>query len=90
MTRSAFVGIKGGKRWDRFGVFGKVRPGLASYSAVIKQASPTLSFQPGRRTDPSLDVGGVLEFYVSRKMLLRYDFGDTIIHYNSGSVVIAG
>jgi hypothetical protein len=85
----AFVGIKAGKRWDRFGIFGKFRPGLTSYSAVIKQfQSGTLGI--GRRTDPAFDLGGIAEFYVSRRILLRYDFGDTIIHYNSSSVTISG
>jgi hypothetical protein len=81
----SFFGIKAGKRWDRFGMFGKFRPGLNSYSRVITGISPS-SFQFGRRTDPAFDVGVITEFYVSRRILLRYDFGDTIIHYNSGSV----
>jgi hypothetical protein len=81
----SFLGIKAGKRWDRFGIFGKARPGLNSYSGVITSFTQ-LSFQFGRRTDPAFDVGVITEFYVSRRFLLRYDFGDTIIHYNSGSV----
>jgi hypothetical protein len=85
----SFFGIKAGKRWGRFGMFGKFRPGLNSYSRVItgiSQSSVQLSFLFGRRTDPAFDVGVITEFYVSRRILLRYDFGDTIIHYNSGSV----
>jgi hypothetical protein len=85
----SFVGIKAGKRWDKFGIFGKVRPGLNSYSGVIRQfQSGTLGF--GRRTDPAFDLGGIAEFYVSRRVLLRYDFGDTIIHYNSNTITISG
>ena len=84
-----FVGFKAGKRWNRFGAFGKFRPGLNSYSGAIKGITSTnpLTFQLGRRTDPSFDLGGIFEFYVSRRILLRYDLGDTIIHYNSGSGV---
>jgi hypothetical protein len=82
----SFLGIKAGKRWDRFGMFGKFRPGLSSYSQVITGFSQSSFFQFGRRTDPALDVGVITEFHVSRRFLLRYDFGDTIIHYNSGSV----
>jgi hypothetical protein len=84
----AFGGPKSGKRWNRFGAFGKFRLGLDSYSAVIKGVTSTtpLIFQLGRRTDPSFDVGGILEFYVSRRILVRYDFGDTIIHYNAGAI----
>src|SRR6266436_6836239 len=85
----SFVGIKAGKRWDKFGIFGKFRPGLSSYSGVIKQfQSGTLGF--GRRTDPAFDLGGIAEFYVSRRVLLRYDFGNTIIHYNSSTITISG
>jgi hypothetical protein len=85
----SFVGIKAGKRWGKFGIFGKFRPGLTSYSGVIKQfQSGTLGF--GRRTDPAFDLGGIAEFYVLRRILLRYDFGDTIIHYNSSTITISG
>jgi len=80
-----FVGFKSGKRWHTFGILGKFRPGLNSYSGVITSIDPTtLAFRFGRRTDLSFDVGGVLECYISRRIMLRYDFGDTIIHYNAG------
>ncbi len=85
----SFAGIKAGKRWEKFGIFGKFRPGLSSYSGVIRQfQSGTLGF--ARRTDPAFDLGGIAEFYVSRRVLLRYDFGDTIIHYNSSTITISG
>ena len=88
----AFIGLKSGKRWNRFGIFGKFRPGLDSYSGAIKGITATTIFPItyGRRTNPTFDVGGILEFYVSRRILFRYDFGDTIIHYNSGSTFVTG
>ncbi len=88
----AFVGLKSGKRWNRFGIFGNFRPGLDSYSGVIKGITATTIFPItyGRRTDPSFNFGGVLEFYLSRRVLFRYDFGDTIIHYNTGSLFTTG
>jgi Outer membrane protein beta-barrel domain len=60
-------GIKTGMRFDRFGVFGKARPGFI-YSDF--------------RTDThfSMDVGGVLEFYPARRMIVRFDAGDTIVN----------
>lgn len=85
-----FAGLKSGKRWNRFGFFGKFRAGFNSYSGAIIQASQTASLTFGRRTDPSLDIGGIFEFYVSARVLLRYDFGDTIIRYNSSSVMVTG
>ncbi|MEK6281283.1 MAG: hypothetical protein AABN95_13100 [Acidobacteriota bacterium] len=30
-----------------------------------------------------MDLGAVLEFYPSRKLLTRFDVGDTIIHYGN-------
>jgi len=84
-----FVGVKIGKRWDKFGVFGRFRPGFTSYSGVIKEFT-TGATEFGRRTDPAFDVGGGFEFFVSRRILLRYDLGDTVIHYNSTSVRISG
>jgi hypothetical protein len=29
-----------------------------------------------------MDVGGVFELYPSRRLMTRFDFGDTIIHYS--------
>jgi len=84
-----FVGVKIGKRWDKFGVFGRFRPGFTSYSGVIKEFT-TGATEFGRRTDPAFDVGGGFEFFVSRRILLRYDLGDTVIHYSSTSVRISG
>jgi hypothetical protein len=81
-----FAGAKAGKRWNKFGVFAKFRPGLNSYSQVIRGHSQGMSLPSGRRIDPCFDVGGVLEFYVSRRLLIRYDAGDTIIDYRSSSL----
>ena len=82
----AFAGVKAGKRWNKFGVFAKFRPGLNSYSQVIRGHSQSMSLPFGRRIDPCFDVGGALEFYISRRLSIRYDAGDTIIDYRSSSV----
>jgi hypothetical protein len=81
ITQGLF-GIKAGKRFERVGVFGKVRPGFVSYDRVIQNRSandPVFRF--GRQTYFATDVGGVIEFYPSRRALLRFDVGDTIIRY---------
>ncbi|HEU4766386.1 MAG TPA: outer membrane beta-barrel protein, partial [Pyrinomonadaceae bacterium] len=84
-------GAKVGKRFDRFGIFAKGRPGFLNFSRVITQTG-TQSFNVGgqtitfptfgieRRNYFSLDVGGVVEFYPSRRVLVRFDAGDTIVH----------
>jgi hypothetical protein len=82
-------GAKAGYRTDRVGVFGKVRPGLISFSNVIQginfnPANPlAFSFQTGRLTQPALDVGAVIEVYPAKHWAWRSDLGDTIIFYDS-------
>jgi Outer membrane protein beta-barrel domain len=74
-------GIKSGLRFDRFGVFGKVRPGFlhTDYNfQVICNESPCISINGNNKF--SLDVGGVFEFYPSRRMIVRFDAGDTIVN----------
>lgn len=77
-------GGKIGKRFERWGVFGKARPGFVGFSQVLQ--SP-LGVQVGqltfvRKLYPSLDLGGVVEFYVSPRWMARFDVGDTIIRYS--------
>ena len=81
-------GAKVGKRWRRFGLFAKARPGFVSFGETITpsvntsgQLPPFTQIQRERKTHFSMDVGGVLEFYPSRRMLVRFDAGDTIIRY---------
>ena len=76
-------GGKIGKRFDRWGVFGKGRPGFVGFSRVLRNPFgvqlPPLAFE--RRLYPSIDLGGVVEFYVSPRWMARFDVGDTIIRY---------
>ena len=87
-------GIKAGRRFERFGIFAKARPGLISFSnssTII--GIDSLEFEgerfffpitrDERKTHFTTDVGGVLEFYPSRRIVTRFDFGDTIIRYGS-------
>jgi hypothetical protein len=86
-------GVKVGKRFEKWGIFGKARPGVISFSQGKFNIVPTsgtpatgvgsfpFEFQFSRLTTPALDVGGVVEFYPSKRIVTRLDFGDTIIHY---------
>ena len=38
-------------------------------------------FRLGKATNFSTDVGAVVEFYPSRRIVTRFDIGDTIIRY---------
>ncbi|MFL6254442.1 MAG: outer membrane beta-barrel protein [Pyrinomonadaceae bacterium] len=80
-------GVKAGKRWQRFGLFAKARPGFVSFGDTLTPVQvqggslPVFNFERERKTHFSMALGGVLEFYPSRRMLVRFDAGDTIIRY---------
>ena len=90
------VGAKAGLRHERFGIFGKVRPGIISFSNTVRQINVTPlpfpislplpigvpTFRTGRLTRPALDLGGVVEIYPAKNWSLRYDFGDTMVFYS--------
>ena len=90
-------GVKVGKRFKKFGVFMKIRPGFVGFTQASQftgfSAATLISafgreihyenaeFRVGKATYPSADVGGVVEFYPSRRIVTRLDVGDTIIRY---------
>lgn len=78
----ALFGVKAGRRFERVGVFGKVRPGFISFNRTVANGLGG-SLEPvlARKTHFNLDVGGVFEVYPSRKVVLRVDAGDTIVRY---------
>lgn len=90
-------GVKAGHRFRRFGFFGKARPGLVSLSRALKlvrtetftfggRQFPVGVFELGRRSFFSTDLGGVFELYPSSRTVIRFDAGDTVIHYGARSV----
>jgi hypothetical protein len=62
---SVLAGMKAGKRFDRFGVFGRGRLGTWHFGRAYFAA----------------DAGGVLEYYPSERTTIRIDLGDTILFY---------
>ena len=78
-------GPKAGIRTRRFGVFAKIRPGFLSYGSVHDDFSPP--FPTTRLTHFAVDFGGVLEYYPSRRTMLRFDLGQTEVFYGSANVV---
>lgn len=86
-------GVKIGKRYERFGIFAKARPGLISFTRGRFDLVPNndgssfpFDFRTERLTHLAFDVGGVLEFYPTRRIVTRFDFGDTIIRYGDRTV----
>lgn len=91
-------GVKSGLRFDRFGVFGKVRPGFIDAKSRFRTCSPcppgvacALVCLPVEFSDAdtgfSLDVGGVVEFYPARRITVRFDAGDTIANRQEPSIL---
>jgi hypothetical protein len=81
-------GGKVGKRFDRWGLFGKARPGFVGFTQVSQFPGAQV---PGplpteRKFYASLDLGGVVEFYMSPRWMARFDVGDTMIRYDEISI----
>lgn len=86
------AGVKVGKRFEKWGIFAKARPGAISFSRgvfdviVPPPGSQFLDFRFRRLTTFAMDVGGVVEFYPTKRIVTRFDLGDTIIHFNRRTV----
>jgi hypothetical protein len=92
-------GVKIGKRYKRFGFFAKARPGFISFSQARAEFTPTgitndpfaaFDVRLKRLTHFAADLGGVLEFYPSRRVFTRIDVGDTIIRYGQTNITTFG
>ena len=85
-------GVKSGLRFDRFGVFGKVRPGFVNtkYEVPVFCIKGPCSPVIDKDTGFSMDLGGVVEFYPSRRATVRFDVGDTIINRREPPYYLAG
>ena len=97
-ARQAQFGVRAGKRWNRFGLFARARPGLVSYDSTFTPERAQVLLPDGttfgsvrfareRKTHFSADLGGVLEFYPSRRVLVRFDAGDTVNRYGEHDVI---
>ena len=82
------AGIRGGARSDRFGVFGRARPGLIHFSQrfFAPDVVCILIFPPPqscliKSTNAAVDLGGTVEIYPTRRSVLRIDVGDTLIRF---------
>lgn len=94
---TGFFGAKAGKRTERFGFFGKARPGFLTFDNAFRGATIILtpaqnggtinsisSFRFGRLTQRALDLGGVAEYYPARHWLFRWDLGDMLLFPDKG------
>jgi len=96
-TTNGLFGVKAGKRFERFGVFGKARPGFVRFGRTLSGLSldpntsssqfPLVLPEYRARTEFATDIGGVLEFYPTRRLVTRFDIGDTIIRYQDRTLM---
>lgn len=87
-----FFGAKIGHRGSRYGIFGKVRPGFTRLNDqgvgcvgvdCARILAVSLLAAPRYQTEFALDVGGGVEFFPSRRTVVRFEFGDTMIRHRS-------
>lgn len=76
----AVAGVRAGVRREKFGAFAKVRPGIVNFGGNAFRA------RNGSQSNFALDVGGVLEYYPSRRVIVRVDLGDTIIPFGDKTI----
>jgi hypothetical protein len=77
-VRPGFVGFTQASQFTGFSLKTFFDP---SHGTMVQLENA--EFKIANVTCPSLDVGGVVEFYPSRRIVTRLDVGDTIIRYGT-------
>lgn len=77
----ALAGVKVGVHKEKFGVFAKVRPGVIKFGGDFFRA-----YNDKQLTNFAVDVGGVVEYYPNKRLILRFDVGDTIIPFGGKTI----
>lgn len=86
-----FAGLKAGVRRQKFGVFGKLRPGFTRFTPVLDcTAIDFASCSEVGDTSFSLDAGGVVEGYVSRRFMVRGDVGALYLRHRDTTLFFSG
>jgi hypothetical protein len=78
---TAFGGMKMGWRGRHFGLYGKIEPGLASFSCGFSYFGPNGQpyYNCMRRTHFALQYGGVAEYNFTQHTFLRVDAAQSLI-----------
>jgi hypothetical protein len=79
-------GVKAGIRSCRIGIFGKARPGFFYISKGERYVDPRVMFIRAPEAAQSqlrfaMDLGGIVEFYTTKRTFVRIDLGDTMIDF---------
>ena len=87
----ALGGAKIGMRRNSYGIFAKVRGGVNSYSGAFESGDTTTRVITTRRSNlPALDVGVVVERYLSDRWLVRFDGSDVLSFYSPTAITVNG
>ena len=90
-------GVKAGRRFERFGIFAKARPGFVHFSegklrlkteqvCAAVFPPPEGCVESGGTNAFAFDLGGVFELYPSRRTIFRVDVGDTVLHFGRNTL----
>ncbi|MBZ5630288.1 MAG: hypothetical protein LAO06_15620 [Acidobacteriia bacterium] len=82
----ALFGAKAGIRRHKLGLFAKVRPGFVNFGQTLANESDILNPKYSRLTHFAIDLGSVIELYLSNRVTLRFDIGDTRIYFGSRTI----
>ncbi len=93
-------GVKAGRRFEKVGVFAKARPGFIRFEKGDYRLGPAIGIcqalfpplllscvVPVARTHFNVDLGGVVELYPSKRTIIRFDAGDTIVRIGAHNMV---
>jgi hypothetical protein len=75
-------GVRAGVRKSRYGLFAKARPGVTRFYLLGVTPGPNVFEQGHSRF--AMDVGGIFEYYPTRRTAVRVDVGDTMVHFKTG------
>lgn len=91
------LGLKAGKRFEKVGAFGKARPGFLYASngdlqripgtlCITAFPPPVGCFETTGKNSFAFDLGGVVELYPTKRTLIRFDVGDTVVRLGQRNV----
>jgi hypothetical protein len=77
----ALAGLRAGIRSESFGAFAKLRPGVVRFGGDFFR-----TYNNRSQNYFAVDVGASLEFYPSRRVIVRVDLGDTIVPFEDNTI----
>jgi len=84
-------GVKLGLRQDHYGFFVKARAGVNSHSGALAAFDTSIpSVTTSRWNAVAVDLGGVFERYVGRRLLIRFDGGDVLSVFRTKTITLDG